>query len=221
MAVAFLCRKEGFALPLMIYFISSVTPFLNKGWPVKFAILLFAGVFALLLVWMDVHKLIIENYEKYKLLSQNESQGDSLGYFILYDLPFPLSTLASSVLLLFIKFPFWRNLFFDSYTFFVAITSLQMLFVAPAFLAIVLYMAFNQLAIEYKYLLYVILSLLLATAITSNQVRHFASVYPFLLLVYQSRKKILIGDRKGFYKAFQYAIFGSVVLLSIFAGFRR
>jgi hypothetical protein len=220
MIAAFLCRTEGFAVPLAIYLIATAVNFRMQGLYVKVALVLAAGALAAVIVWLDAFRLVLDNYESYRLLSQDESSQSSLAYYFLYDLPFPLSTFASSILLLFIKIPFWRDWLFDSYAFYVSITALEMVLVAPAFLAVAWYVLFNSTSRACRYLVLLVSAVLLMAALTSAQVRHFAVVYPCLLLLYQMRNRIIVGANRGYYIVFQYLGCGAVLLVSALAALR-
>lgn len=220
MITSFLCRNEGFAVPLMIYLISIAVRLRTSAWSVKLALLLAAVIFVSLLAWLDMISLITSNYEAYKQLTMDESSQSSLGAYFLYGLPFPLSTVASAILLLFIKVPLWRSISLDSYSFCLSIAAIQMLVIAPAFLAIVWYMLFNKIQDDFKYLIYVVLSLLFMTALTSAQVRHFAIIYPFLILLYISKVRIVRGVNLRHYRAFEHLATGAVVLISILSELR-
>lgn len=220
MVAAFLCRTEGFVVPLAIYLIAGAMKFRMKGLYIKAALFLGVAAFAAVLIWLDAFSLVLNNYESYKVLSQDESSQSSLAYYFLYDLPFPLSTFASSILLLFIKVPFWRDWLFDSYSFYVSITAVEMLLVAPAFLAVLWYTLFNSISQECRYLVLLVSAVLLMAALTSAQVRHFAVVYPCLLLLYQMRNRIMVGANRAYYIVFQYLSCGAVLLISALAALR-
>lgn len=218
MFIAFLCRKEGFLVPLMVYIIALGMKLSRRGRLFK---VLFVGValgFTVAAVGSDLFNLAIDNYTAYKLLSQAESKDSSLAYYLLYELPFPFSTIASAVLLLFIKIPFWRGMFYDSYSFFISLAAIQMLFITPAIIPIVWRSIFHNVSSDVRYLVLVLLGLLFMVAITSSQVRHFAICYPFLLLLYKYRQEV-IGER-GSYKLAQYFIFSVAVFISIVVEFR-
>jgi hypothetical protein len=218
MFIAFLCRKEGFIVPLMVYLIALSMKLTGRGslWKILFVGL--ALVFTVAVVGSGVIDLAIDNYTAYKLLSQAESKDSSLAYYLLYELPFPVSTIASAVLLLFIKIPFWRGMFFDSYSFFISLAAIQMLFIIPAIIPIVWRSIFHNVGSDVLYLVLVLLGLLFIVAITSNQVRHFAIGYPFLILLYQYRQQVL-GTR-GLYVLAQYFIFSVAVFVTIVVEFR-
>lgn len=220
MAASFVCRKEGFAVPLLFYLISIIAPLDFGALSVRVKLLLVVAAFAGFILWLDVADLITNNYNAYKLLSQDESARSSLAYALLYDLPFPFSTLAAGVLLLFIKIPFWRDGLYDSYSFYMSIAALQMLFIAPAFIALLGYVLLNKVDFRYRYLMLILVSMLFVTAITSNQVRHFAIVYPILMIVYLSRREIIPPKKRAVYKNVVYAMGGVVVLLSLAVGAR-
>ena len=163
-------------------------------------------------------ELVFDNYTAYKLLSEKESSESSIGHYLLYNLPFPISTLASAALVLFIKFPFWRGMMYDSYSFYMSLAAVRMLIVAPAYIVIVLSSFFRHTDIHLRYLVLVLLSLLLIVALTSNQVRHFAVGYPFLLLLYQMRRSIYGASRVLVHM--QHFIFGMALLLTFAIGFK-
>jgi hypothetical protein len=215
MAVSFLCRKEGFAVPLLVYLISILAPLDFSARSVQVKLLMVAAVLSAFVLRFDVIGLITDNYAAYKLLSQDESASSSLAYSLLYDLPFPFSTLAAGILLLFIKIPFWRAGLYDSYSFYMSIAALQMLFIAPAFIGLLGYALLHKVDSRYRYLMLVLVSMLFVTAITSNQARHFAIVYPMLMIIYLSRREIIPAQRRASYRNVAYAMGGIVVLLSL------
>lgn len=220
MVLSFLCRKESFVVPMLTFCISASFALRTSRLATKVGLgIVVAAVIAAVLS-LDVISLIVDNFEAYQLLSTEESDAGSLAYFLIYELPFPVSALASAVLILFIKFPFWRAMFFDSYSFFMSLGALQMLFVAPAFIALAVYGLFNPIRRPFAYLLYVVLAVLLITAITSNQVRHFAIVYPFLFLLCCSRRDIIDARRRERFRLAQYAMCVGAVLLSALVGLR-
>lgn len=219
MTLSFLCRKEGFAVPLLVYLISSLLPFdfQRQATRIKMLILLVLGLYVL--AGTDVIDLVLDNYEAYKLLSQGESASGSLAYFLLYELPLPISILAGNILLLFIKIPFWRGMFFDSYSFYMSMAAVQMIFVAPTLLAVAVYAVYHKLKLDYLYLLLLVLSLLFLTAITSNQVRHFSIIYPALFILHVSRRRLITGAQQhryfGFTRGLSITIFSLSVLIEL------
>ncbi len=218
MYIAFLCRTEGFTVPLMIYILALGVKLRRCG---RIQKVLFAGAAlggAVAAVASGFLDLAVHNYSAYQLLAQTESKESSLAYYLLYELPFPISTGASTVLLLFIKIPFWRGMFFDSYSFFMSIAAVQMLFIAPAIIVIIFRSLFHEVGSDVYYLVLVQLGLLLMVAVTSNQVRHFAIGYPFLILLYHLRRQI-VGTR-GPYIWAQRLILSIAVLLSVAVEFR-
>jgi uncharacterized membrane protein (Fun14 family) len=220
MVSSFLCRKEGFAVPLLIYLLSSIAPLDFRSGSVRLRLLLVVAAFVGFVLWLDVINQIVDNYNAYKLLSQDESATSSLAYSLLYELPFPFSTLAASVLLLFIKMPFWRAGLYDSYSFYMSVAAFQMLFVAPVFVGLLGYALLNRIDCRFRYLMLILVSMLFVTAVTSNQVRHFAIVYPALMIVYMSRKDILPAATQRRYANFAYSLSGAVILLSLATGAR-
>jgi hypothetical protein len=222
MAGSFLCRTESFVIPLVCYAISGAFALKGSSIITKLALLLAGAISIGALLSLDILALIVENYEAYQQLSSDESQEGSLGYTLIYELPFPLSTFASSTLLLFIKFPFWRSMFFDSYTFYLSLAALQMLFVAPAFISLSLFAAFNFVRIPrpHTYLFAVVFAVLFMTAITSMQVRHFAVVYPFLFILYCARNWLIDARKRPKYQILQYSMCIGAVLLSAIVEFR-
>jgi hypothetical protein len=185
-------------------------------------LLMVAGflLIAILFYVTNAAMFVVDNYTAYKLLSLEESGESSLAATLIYKLPVPVSTIMASVLLLIVKVPFYSGTFLDSYNFFMSVSALEMLWVAPAFIAIFWFSVFNRVDAGYKYLLRVVLAMLLVTALTSAQVRHFAVVYPFLLLLFVSRNKIIMGRRRSHYRALQYAFFSLVIILTLFTEFR-
>lgn len=220
MVLSFLCRVEAFIVPLLTFCIAATFSLRNSRFSTKLALVIFAAIAIGGVLSLDVVRLVVANYELYQMQSADESGGGSLAYTLIYELPFPISTIAGSTLILFVKFPFWKSMFYDSYTFYVSIAAIQMMFIAPAFIALVAYFALNGAERSYAYLLWVALAMLFITAITSNQVRHFAVVYPFVFLLYCSRAQIIDANRVGLYRLIQYSIFLVAVSLTAFVGLR-
>jgi hypothetical protein len=220
MIIAFLCRTEGIVVPFMIYLASTwVRHGARSPW-LRVSMVLTAAGIVLLLVWLDSFSLIVRNYQGYRALAQEESGDSSLAYSLLYNLPFPLSTVASSALLLFVKIPFWRGALADSYALYVSMAAIQMLFVAPTFIALSCYMLFNKADDGTRYLVLTVIALVLMTALTSAQVRHVAVMYPFLLLLYTMRNRIMIGPGRAYYLVSRYALGGAVLLLGLLVELR-
>jgi hypothetical protein len=220
MGISFLCRREGFVVPLIVYVVALGVKQMGGGASrAKVLVIVVAALGGTAVaIAAGLLDMAIDNYAAYRLLSQVESSDSSLAYLLLYDLPFPISTIASATFLLFIKFPFWRGMLLDAYGFFMSIASVQMLFIAPAFIAIVFRAFLRKVGGDVYYLVLVLLCLLFMTAVTSSQVRHFAIGYPFLILLYHVRQQV-IGTR-GQYVRIQHFIFGVAGLLSITVGFR-
>lgn len=219
MSMAYLCRKEGFVVPFMIYVVSLAMA-MKRGNATSTKVVVFGFAISLigLAVVMGVLDLALDNYNNYRRMTQEQANEGSLAYHLIYEQPFPLSAINSATLVLFVKFPFWRECLFDSYAFFVSVGALQMLFVAPAFIALVAHAFVNKVSSEVGYLLLVQLGLLLMVAMTSSQVRHFAVGYPFLLLLFHMRAQIL-GPSSP-YVRLQHGIFAVAVVLNVVAGLR-
>jgi hypothetical protein len=219
MALSFLCRKESFVIPMIAFSVSAAFALRASRLSTRLALGVVAAIVIAGLLSLDIVTLIVENYEAYQLLSAEEDQG-GLAYALLYGLPFPISTIASATLVLFVKFPFWRSMLTGSYAFYVSVGALQMLFVAPAFLALFVYWVLNKVERRYTYLMGVVLVVLFITAITSSQVRHFAIVYPFLFLLVCARNRIMEAHRRSLYRLLQYSLFAGAVLVSALVGMR-
>lgn len=213
MAVSFLCRTESFVIPLIAFSVSAMFALRASRLSTRIALGLVAALVIGGLLSLDIVALIVDNYEAYQMLAAAENEG-GLGLTLLYGLPFPFSTVASATLVLFVKFPFWRSMPTGSYAFYVSLGALQMLFVAPAFIALVVYWALNAVERSYTYLMGVVLMVLLVTAVTSIQVRHFAIVYPCLFLLVCARRRIIADHKRALYRLLQYSLFAGAVLVS-------
>lgn len=219
MAIAYVCRKACVMVPLLVY-CSSIVVNIRVNRP-----LLCTGVTTLLLVIsilhlsFDILRPIVDAYAVYRSLSETENSGGSLAYFFLYELPFPLSALASAALVFFIKVPFWRDMFYDSYSFFVSIAAFQMLFVAPVVLAVMLYTLLNRTDVIFRYLVFIVLGLLFAIAVTSSQVRHFAIIYPFVFLLYVARYRVVTNYTGIYLRDIRYGLLLTVIFLNVFTLF--
>jgi hypothetical protein len=220
MAVSFLCRKEGFAVPLIVYGVSIVSVMDFRRLSVQVRLLAAAALFLGVAVAMDVFDLVADNYAAYKLLTQDESAASSIAYYFLYELPFPLSTLAGMLLLLFVKVPFWRSGLYDSYSFYVTLAALQMLLVAPVFIGLAVHALRHRIEFRHRYLMLIVTAMLLVTALTSNQVRHVAIVYPVLLIACLSWREIVPARRRRRFQAMALTLSGTVMLLGIAVGAR-
>lgn len=216
MLLSFLCRVEGCIIPLVIYMASLWVSQRAKGKfgiAVAIASVVTIGVYIL---GLDLFEMVTSNIEAYQKLSMDESSTGSIAYLLLYNIPFPMSLIMSFILLLYIKIPIWRGLFYDSYSFYVSISSIQMLMVAPVFLTIVFFAATNRIVIEQKYLLLCVLAIFFMTAMTSKQIRHAAIIYPAMLLLVVLRDRII---PKGHWRRWmllgqRVSVFG-VLLISI------
>jgi hypothetical protein len=214
-ALSFVSRKEGFIVPLLVYMLSFAMTIDYRRISVRFILLTMLLIAGVAVDQFEVIQLAIENSERYKLLTQDETTNSSIGYYLLYELPEPLSTLASMVLLLFIQVPFWRRALFDSYTFFMTMGAMQMLFIAPAFLSIAWFALIKQVELRFRYLIYILLVMLLITSLTSKQVRHFAIMYPGLMIVYLSRSDIIPPASRRFCMYLSLTLIGLILLASI------
>ena len=218
--LSFLSRKEAVAVPILVYFlaVASTLDFRRTG--VRVAMLVCASILVTVAVRLNVIQFVTENAEAYKLLSQEESSSSSLAYFLLYDLPAPFSTLAGMALLLFIKFPFWRGALSDSYSFFISLAAFQMLFIAPATIGLCWFALRRPLELRHRYLFLILVAMLSIVTLTSNQVRHFAVVYPVLMILYLCRDEIVPqASQRGFRR---YSLFATalVILASLAIGLR-
>lgn len=214
-ALSFLSRKEGFVVPILVYVLSIAVTLDFRRKCVSLVVLGLALIAVVVVVQFDAIAMVLENAERYKLLTQDETGNSSIAYYLLYELPEPLSTLAGMVLLLFVKIPFWRGALYDSYTFFITLSAFQMLFIAPAFLGIVWFALTTRLELRFRYLILILVAILLITNLSSKQVRHFAILYPMLMVVYLSRREIVPRARQPMYQRLCLATTGLVLLLSL------
>lgn len=200
--LSFLSRREGFAVPTLIYVLSYASKLDFRRTGVRLALLALVAVVGLVYVQSDVNRLVTESADAYKLLSQEESTGSSLAYYLLYELPAPFSTLAGMVLLLFIKIPFWRGALHDSYSFYVTLAALQMLFIAPAFIGLCWFAMRRRLELRLRYLFFILFAMVVVVTLTSHQVRHFSVVYPALMIVFLCRDEVVPNaSQQGFRRA--------------------
>jgi len=213
--LSFLSRKEGFAVPVLIYLLAIASKLDFRRTGVRFAMLACAAVIATVAVWLNVIQLVTENAEAYKLLSQEESSSSSLAYFLLYDLPVPLSTFAGMALLLFIKVPFWRGALYDSYSFYISLAAFQMLFIAPTVIGLCWYAMTKRLELRLHYLFLILVAMVFIVTITSNQVRHLAVVYPAMMIVYLCRDEIVPRARQRGFRQFSLFATTLVILASL------
>lgn len=220
--LSFFCRTESFIIPVIAFCISACFALKTSRPATKLSLLLLLLLAIGGLLTLDIVSLVIDNYEQYQMLSSDENQGDSLAYSLIYELPFPISTILSSILLLFVKFPFWKSMFFDSYSLYVALGALQMLFVAPQFICVATasLLNFGGTARRYIYLLAMIGAVLAMTAITSNQVRHFAIVYPFLFMLCVERDQLIPLRQQWIYRLIQYGLCSGAFLVSAMVSLR-
>jgi hypothetical protein len=213
--VSFLSRTEGIAVPVLIY-LSSIAVMLDyRRTSIRIVMVVLLLLAITLVIQFDLISVVVEQYQAYKLLSQAESGNSSLGHFLLYELPEPISTLAGNVLLLFVKIPFWRGALYDSYTFFMTLSALQMLIIAPAFLGVVWFALTRRLESRFRYLILILIAMLLITNLTSKQVRHFSILYPMLMIIYLSRREIVPQPSQRMYRYICLSMTGLVLLLSV------
>lgn len=213
--LSFLSRKESFAVPILIYLlaVASTLDFRRTG--VRVVLLACAAVIATVVVRLNIVQLVTDNAEAYKLLSQDESSSSSLAYYLLYDLPAPLSTLAGMVLLLFIRMPFWRVALNDSYSFYVSLAAFQMLFIAPTVIGLCWFAMKRRLELRLRYLFFILVAMAVIVTLTSNQVRHFATVYPALMIVYLCRDEIVPRASQRGFRQFSLFVTALVILASL------
>ncbi len=213
--LSFLSRKESFAVPILVYILAFVSTLDFRRAGIRLALLACAAAVATVIVRFNAIELVTDNAEAYKLLSQEESSGSSLAYYLLYDLPPPFSTLAGMVLLLFIKVPFWRGALYDSYSFYMSLAALQMLFIAPTVIGLGWFALRNRVELRHRYLFFILAAMAFIVTLTSNQVRHFATVYSALMIVYLCRDEIVPWARLRIFWQFSLATTALVILASL------
>lgn len=119
------------------------------------------------------------NYIAYRELSFATSSDSSIGNYILYGLPFPLSFIFSSLSVLFVKFPFWLGMWNNAYNVFVSIAAIQMIFVVPIFVYLSMRI-YGKSCVLFDVIIMLSLYLLVMISTTSIQSRHFAVMLPFI-----------------------------------------
>jgi hypothetical protein len=214
-ALSFLSRIESFVVPILLYVlaIASALDFRRTG--VRLLMLAGLAAIATYIIRYDVIQLVNDNAEAYKLLSQEESSGSSLAYYLLYDLPVPFSTLAGMVLLLFIKIPFWRGALYDSYSFYVSLAAFQMMFVAPTVIGLGWFAMKGGLELRHRYLFFILFASVAIVALTSNQVRHIATAYPALMILYLCRDEIVPRASQTRVRRYSLFVTALVILASV------
>jgi hypothetical protein len=220
MAVGYLIRTEMLIIPLIAY---CATIFVNRRKNIGNGVVFYAVLILASYAVIQYYHLIVGQYDKYLELTESNVRDSSIAFSLIYEQPIFVATFFSSILIAFIKFPFYSGMFRDSYSFFMAIASLQMIFFIPYFLknSVGVIYSGSKLRASYVYFLVVILVMLIAVSLTSHQARHFFVVYPLMVLVVVPYQEVLLGLRlQKLYTQLAYVLLALVFSLHLFLAFR-
>lgn len=220
MVIGYLIRTEMMIIPLLAY---CATIFVNRRKNIGNGVVFYAVLILASYAVIQYYQLIVYQYDKYLELTESNVRDSSIAFSLIYDQPIVVATFFSSILIAFIKFPFYSGMFRDSYSFFMAIASLQMIFFIPYFLknTVGVIHSCSKLRPSYVYFLVVILGMLIAISLTSHQARHFFVVYPLMVLVVVPYQEVLLGLRKQkLYTKLAYVLIALVFSLHFFLAFR-
>ena len=218
-ALLFFTRTEGaFFPPVALCVALSV----RQRSVIKIGLLLATGALAVLAIGGSrLLDLVLTNYEAYRELTLIED-GGGIGATLLYDLPIPISTVFATLQILFVKIPIWRGMFVDAYSFFVSVSAMQMLVWAPPFLLYTISRSISGLETRESrlFILRIIWINLVLTAATSIQVRHFAALWPFVIILSSITIVNIVRQAKSIMLAVWLCISATVLSVS-FAFFAR
>jgi len=215
--LSYFCRVEAFIVPVIIYLIS-IYAFNFSDLDLRFkAIFVLVGAGLLYIAFtriIDVGEYytsyVERNYDAYRELSEDETGASSLALYLLYRLPVYITTVAASLQVLFVKFPVWREMWRGSYDFYMTLTAVQMLFVAPRAIGMCLSSVYRKVPNIVTFHVLAVVLMLVFVALTSIQVRHFAVVYPSLLLLAVEWRR---GDGRGWEVFTNLVVFGLLALV--------
>lgn len=183
------CRVEGAVVPVMVAMVAIYAFGMRRlDARIRVPVLLLGGgalflAFALLGGDALYTDFVIRNYDAYRELSESESDSDSVALRLLYGLPGYLSAAAASLQMLFIKVPVWGNIWRGSYDFYMSLAAIQMLVIAPLAISTMLASIYRKYSDRVMFHVLATVVLLLMVSLTSIQVRHFAVLYPSLILL--------------------------------------
>jgi hypothetical protein len=188
--LSYLCRVESAVIPMMVAMIA-IYAFGMRRLDVRIRMpVLVLGGCALILAFAllgDFNTLfssfVTGNRDSYRRLSELESDSGSLALYFLYQLPVYLSAVVGALQMLFIKIPAWLNIWRGSYDFYMALAAIQMLVVAPLAISTMLASIYRRYSDRVMFHVLATVVLLLMVSLTSIQVRHFAVLYPSLMLL--------------------------------------
>lgn len=223
--LSYLCRVEGFIVPILVAMVATYA-FGMRQLDAKFRLvgLVFGGG-ALLFAYTQIPDLretyftyVERNFESYRGLTENESDASSISVYLLYQLPPYLSVVFSSIQMLFIKVPAWREIGRGSYDLYMSLAAIQMLVVAPLAMSTMLASIYRKYSNGVSFHVLATLVLLLVVSLTSIQVRHFAVVYPSLMLLAVLWRRETKGKNEVFSVVFAISLGLLVGLLNVYIG---
>ena len=120
--------------------------------------------------------------------------------------------------MLFIKVPAWREIGRGSYDLYMSLAAIQMLVVAPLAMSTMLASIYRKYSNGVSFHVLATLVLLLVVSLTSIQVRHFAVVYPSLMLLAVLWRRETKGKNEVFSVVFAISLGLLVGLLNVYIG---
>lgn len=201
--LSYICRVESAVVPVMVAMVA-IYAFGMRRLDVRIRIIvLVLGGSALLFVFtllIDFNTLytdfVSRNYDSYRELSESETDTGSAALYLLYQLPGYISVVVGSLQMLFIKIPAWANIWRGSYDFYMALAAIQMLVVAPLAISTMLASIYRRYSDQVMFHVLATVALLAMVSLTSIQVRHFAVLYPSLMLLVVLWRRETKGKRE-------------------------
>lgn len=188
--LSYLCRVESAMVPIMVAMVAIYAFGMRRlDVRIRMAVLVLGGsalffAFSRLIDFNAFYSDFVgRNHESYRELSERESDAGSVALYLLYQLPGYISAFAGSLQTLFIKIPAWLNIGRGSYDFYLALAAIQMLVVAPLAVSTMLASIYRRYNDRVMFHVLATVVLLVMVALTSIQVRHFAVLYPSLMLL--------------------------------------
>lgn len=188
--LSYICRVESAVIPIMVAMVAVYAFGMRRlDVRVRMAVLMLGGI-ALFFAFNTLggfntlyNDFVSRNYDAYRELTERESDASSIGLYLLYQLPGYISAVVASLQMLFIRIPAWANIWRGSYDFYMALAAIQMLVVAPLAISTMLASTYRKYSDLVMFHVLATVVLLVMVSLTSIQVRHFAVLYPSLMLL--------------------------------------
>lgn len=188
--LSYICRVESAVIPIMVAMVAVYAFGMRRlDVRIRIPVLVLGGValffaFTLLGGFSTLYNdFVIRNYDAYRELTESESDSGSAALYLLYQLPGYFSVVIGSLQMLFVKVPAWANIWRGSYDFYMALAAIQMLVVAPLAVSTMVASIYRRYSDQVMFHVLATVVLLVMVSLTSIQVRHFAVLYPSLMLL--------------------------------------